>query len=120
MARISEYSIQLPRKIIYAEREFRHFCHNIYLNQQIVNHEYNLANNKVRPNGFLTRDAYRCPVTPIIFERSVVTSDQCPFCLKRGFKNLGRHMAMQHGGQAKIASHSRFEEGVEESIPSEK
>lgn len=108
LARMFRYTVQLPLKIIYAEREFRRFCYDLCLNLSIENLKYNEARGLVLPDGQLDERAFRSVASPVRFCRSVVPSDQCPFCLRRYSKNLGAHMSAAHDKGAEFASHSRF------------
>lgn len=105
--RLFRYSVQLPQKIIFGEWELRKYANNICTQLQVVNSEYNIDNNLVDSNGYLTEEAMQSLPSPLKLETGVVPKDQCMFCKRRGFSNLGRHMIMQHGGQAHLASHSR-------------
>lgn len=109
LGKLFRYSVSLPRNIIYAEREFRALCYNICLKLQIANADYNMSRGLVRSNGYLAPCVYRCVSSPVIYERVVVPSDQCCFCKKRGYKNLGRHLFMAHGGQASAVGEARLE-----------
>lgn len=104
IARVFRYAVQLPRTVIYAEREFRYFCWNLCYEVQIANCEYNVRNELIDELGYVLPDAYVSYSYDVSFERSVVPSDQCPFCGKRAFNNLGSHISMAHGGQAKKAN----------------
>lgn len=108
LGRLFRYSIRLPKKIIYSERDFRRYCYEVCLRLQLANNQYNLDNNLIKINGYPKTDALVSYSSPVDFERSVVPSDQCAFCLKRYCKNLGRHMKMAHDDQAMLAYNSRF------------
>lgn len=108
MARLFRYSVALPQKVIYGEWEFRKYASNICNELQISNSEYNIKNRLVDEQGYLKSGAkvsYPCALLP---ETCVVPKDQCMFCKRRGFQNLGRHLSMQHGGQAMQANKSRL------------
>lgn len=101
MMRLFCYASVLPRKIIYPEVEFRDFCTQLINEQRTMNLKTNFDRNLVYENGFLKPGALASPPSsPVQFERSVVPSDQCCFCKRRGFKNLVTHMTMAHGGYA--------------------
>lgn len=104
LGRLFRYAVSLPKKLIYAEREFRHICHDVCLELQLTNQRYNLDHNLVKRNGYLKPEAFRSISSPVGFERSVVPSDQCPFCSTRGHKNLANHIRMKHGGQSAAAN----------------
>jgi hypothetical protein len=108
VAKCFYYSVQLPLKIVYNERDFRVYAYKYCLAVQVANQELNLKNDLVTVDGQLKDGAYVSLPSPIQYERAVVPSDICPFCKKRGFGNLGRHMSMKHGGQAQIANVTRM------------
>lgn len=107
MFRLFGYSIQLPQKVIFGEWELRKYASNICTQLQIANSEYNIDHNLVDSNGYLSEGAMQSLPSPLRLETGVVSKDQCMFCKRRGFNNLGRHMSMQHGGQAHLARSSR-------------
>lgn len=109
ITRLFRYSVALPAKIIFGESEFRKYASNICVELQITNVEYNLSHNLVDSFGYLKDNAKQSLPSPLISQHCVVPKDQCMFCKKRGFKNLGRHLSMQHGGQADYANRSRLE-----------
>lgn len=105
--RLFRYRVKLPVKIIYGEWELRKYATNICTQLQVVNSEYNYNNSLIDEQGYLYDDAMQSLPCPLRVENGVVPKDQCMFCKKRGFNNLGRHMSMKHGGQAQMASSSR-------------
>lgn len=107
IARLFPYHVGLPQKVIYGEWELRKYAANICAELQIVNAEFNIENFMVDGNGRLLTGAYQSLPSPLQYQVSVVPKDQCMFCKKRGFKNLGRHMCMSHGGQAERANLER-------------
>lgn len=111
LSKLFAYAIKLPLKIIYGEREFRGFCREICLQLQLVNAKYNLQTGLVHDNGYLKSGAFVSYASPVQYERSIVPFDQCPYCKKRGYKNLGRHICMAHGGQSSSANFFRHLEG---------
>lgn len=92
------YAAVLPRKVVYREKDFRAYAHQLYHELAVANALYNHENCLVKRNGFLHERAYKSMPSPIQFERAVVHEDQCVFCKRRGFRNLGSHMSMEHGG----------------------
>jgi hypothetical protein len=104
IAKSFQYSVQLPLKIVYNERDLRLYAHHYCLAVQVLNQEYNLDNNLISDDGGLLSGSRVSLPSPTQYERAVVPSDICPFCKKRGFTNLGRHMSMKHGGQAQTAN----------------
>lgn len=94
-----QYAEMLPLLVIYTEKRLRQFCHSVCLALQHANRAYNFETGLVRSNGFLAPGAFRALPSLLTFEQSVVPADQCVFCAKRYFKNLGSHMSMAHGGQ---------------------
>lgn len=109
MSRLFRYSVGLPQKIIYGEWEFRKYASNICTELQIVNTQYNIDNNLVDESGLLLEGAYESLPSPLTYELSVAAKDQCMFCKKRGFNNLGSHMSMRHGQKAQYANRKRSE-----------
>lgn len=103
IGRLFKYVVALPCKIIYAEREFRHISWRICHSLQVTNQSYNLQNNLIRNSGYLMAKAYKSQSSPVHYTSAVVPQDQCPYCKQRGFNNLGRHIVMAHGGQARSA-----------------
>lgn len=103
LARLFRYAVVLPKRLLYGEREFRKFCHNICLVLQLSNTNHNIENNLVRPDGYLEHEAFVSIPSPVGFERAVVPVDTCPVCLRRSFRDLPRHICMAHGGQASVA-----------------
>ena len=95
------YAQLLPKRLTYTERRLRCLCYVICRELQFRNANYNFENGLVNDNGFLKEGAFRCLPSPVYFERSVVATDRCLFCDTRYLKNLGAHMSMAHGGQAK-------------------
>lgn len=90
----------LPLRITYTEKRLRFFCYEVCKELQEKNRVYNINNGLVRSNNFLKPGAFKSLPSPLVFEKSVVATDQCLFCEKRYSKNLGSHMSMEHGGQA--------------------
>lgn len=109
IARLFRYCVELPNKIIYGEWELRKYANNICTELQLVNSQYNVDNKLVDDDGNLLEGAKESLPSPLRRETSIVPKDQCMYCLKRGFNNLGRHISMKHGGQASAASLSRLE-----------
>lgn len=105
--RLFRYGKQLPQRIIFGEWELRKYASNICTQLQVANSEHNIKNNLVDRNGYLFEEAMQSLPSPLPIETGVVPKDQCMFCKRRGFNNLGRHMSMSHGGQAQLASSSR-------------
>lgn len=105
--RLFSYSVELPKKIIYGEWELRKYANNICTQLQVVNSEYNIKNSLIDDQGYLKEGAMQSLASPLRLDNGVVPKDQCMFCKRRGFNNLGRHMSMAHGGQAQMASSSR-------------
>lgn len=103
IGKLFKYTVTLPVKVIYGEREFRSYCHLICLQLQLANHEYNLINGLIKANGHMKPNAFRSISSPIQYERSIVPFDQCAYCKRRGFSNLSRHISMEHGNQASYA-----------------
>lgn len=104
LAKLFKYSIKLPHKLIYRERDFRQYCYELNLELQVKNTKFNMESGMIRPNGNYKPGAILCPITPIEFQRSVVPLDQCPFCLRRGFKRLENHISMEHGGRSELCN----------------
>lgn len=90
----------VPIRLIYQETDFRRFCYECCLEQELVNLEYNKKNNLIDRRGMLLPGAYRHGTCPVYYTASVVKSDQCPYCGKRGFKHLKAHIIMKHAGNA--------------------
>ena len=107
IGKLFKYAVKLPLKVVYNERDFREYCHDICLKLQIANQEYNLDNGLIDSNGLVKPGGMVSGPSPAIYERSVVVSDLCGFCKTRGWQNLGRHMSFAHGGQALQANHER-------------
>lgn len=100
LVKLFKYCNLLPSKLIYGEREIRQFTYEIGLQLQLRNLSYNIDNDLIRNNGTLKKGALRSVIPSLTYERSVVPKDQCPYCKKRGFTCLQRHIIMQHGGQS--------------------
>lgn len=100
LAKLFKYCPSLPKKIIYTERDFRWYCYDVCFKLQLTNLEHNIMNDLIKDNGGLKQEAFRSILAPIDFERSVVPSDQCPYCLKRGFSILANHITMKHRGDS--------------------
>lgn len=109
ISRLFQYSVSLPQKVIYGEWELRRYASNICAELQYNNSEYNMENNLIDDRGRLKEGAKESYPSPLVCDTCVVPKDQCMFCKKRGFKNLGRHLSMKHGGQAHFANTSRLE-----------
>lgn len=107
LTRLFRYSVSLPQKIIYGEFELRKYAASICTQLQLNNSEYNIEKGLIDDDGYLKEGAKESLPSPLRFEPTVVPKDQCMFCKKRGFNNLGRHMSMKHGGQALAANLSR-------------
>lgn len=107
IARLFRYSVSLPRKIIYGEWELRKYASNICSNLQLANSEYNIRQG-LFIRGYLKEGAMISYASSLQVETAVVPKDQCMFCKGRGFKKLGAHYSMKHGGKAKIANESRL------------
>jgi hypothetical protein len=101
LAKLFRYAKILPRKIIYRECDFRAFCDQLIAELRVANMNYNLERGYIKPDGYIASGGYISPTSSNVqFERSIVPSDQCNFCLKRGYNNLANHMSMKHGGLA--------------------
>lgn len=100
---------RLPRRLLYTEKQFRNYSWLVCCIVQQLNSSYNLRNSYVDDYGNLKPGAYISYPSPVLFERSVIATDMCPFCGKRNFNNLGRHMSMAHGQQAIRARIARDE-----------
>jgi len=100
------YAVRLPHKVLYQERDFREYCHDVVLKLNIANYERNKLMGSLI-GGDLRDDGFAMPSLTVHYDRAVVATDQCPFCKRRYFRNLGRHMVMAHGGQAKRANLTR-------------
>lgn len=110
ISRLFKYAKMLPLKVIYGEWEFRRYAANICAELQLVNSLHNMEQGLVSSQGYLKEGAIQSLPSPLVVNQSnVVPKDQCMFCKKRGFNNLGRHMSMKHGGQALFANRSRLE-----------
>lgn len=109
MARIWKYADRIPRYMMYRKRDFRRYCYNLCAKYSMECYYYNMSYHMIRPDGSMRRGAMQTMIASLPFERSVVKLDQCPFYGRRGFKNLGRLMAADHGGQAEFASHQHFQ-----------
>lgn len=107
LGRIFNHAQFLPSKVIYLEADFREFCYLICLRLQMANLDHNRDRNCIDQTGHLQAGAFVSYPSPVAFERSVVPTDQCPFCRKRQFKNLIRHIKMSHGGQSASANKAR-------------
>lgn len=107
IAKLFKYAIELPQRVFYLERDFRHFCWRLCYALQAANAEYNMFKNLVKANGYEKIGAKRSMGSPVSYTAAVVSPKECPFCLTRKSTNLGKHMAMAHGGQAKDARNWR-------------
>lgn len=83
---------------MYGEWEFRGYANNICTELQLVNAMHNISRGLIDEDGYLKVGAYESLSSPLSAVAAVVPKDQCMFCRKRGFNNLGRHMSMKHGG----------------------
>lgn len=100
MAKMFKVTTIFPKRICYLERDMRQYCYNICYKLQLVNTEYNVNNGLVKPNGYLKAKAYQSISSQVMFERSVVRVDECPYCGKRSFVNLASHIRMKHANDA--------------------
>lgn len=107
IGRLFKYAKLFPRRVIYTEKLFRRFCWYICNETQLCNHDYNVSNGLLGENGDMLAGAYYCYSSSVQFQRSVVPTDVCMYCLTRNHKNMGKHMAAKHGGQAKEANMAR-------------
>lgn len=107
ISRLFRYAIQLPQKIIYGEWEFRKYASNICSELQFVNSRHNIEQG-LYVRGHLKAGALISYPSPLLIEPKVVPKDQCMFCKKRGFKQLGAHYSMRHGGNAMKANRGRL------------
>lgn len=108
VSRLFKYGLSLPQKIIYGEYEIRKYASNICTELQLINTEYNVDHLLIDSDGYAKEEAMVSFPSPLQWSPYVVPKDQCMFCKRRGFNNLGRHMSMAHGGQASHASRSRL------------
>lgn len=108
LVKLFKYSVMFPQKVIYGERETRLFCYYICLEQQLKNHEYNTKAKLVDKDGNLLPNAYTSIIPSIPYEKSVIPKDQCPFCKKRCFNSLARHMCFKHGGQSDFCNKIKY------------
>ena len=109
LGKVFRLATRLPKKILYGEQAFRGYCHRICLQLQLQNLRFNLENGYVKDNGYLRPLAFVSYASPVNFERAIIPADQCIFCEKHGFGNLGSHIKMAHGGlsdKANVARHS--------------
>jgi hypothetical protein len=104
ITRYFRYALRLPQKVIYAEREFREYVHEACWYQRVVNHEYNARNGLIKRNGYYKDGARVSLASSLDYHRSVVPSDQCPFCCERYISKLAQHIRMKHGGGAAKAN----------------
>lgn len=102
------YATQMLSRVIYTERQFREYCWLISDETQRANHAYNDANGLLDQHGEMLPGARYSYSSPVQFQNAVVPTDICMFCRKRVKSNLGRHMSMAHGGQAKMANQARL------------
>lgn len=93
--RLFRYSLKLPATIMYTENDFRRFALTTLRKLQ-RQFQTPILDPKQFDGSNLTR------------QRAVVATDTCSYCKSRGFANLGRHIAMAHGGQAKLAVTARI------------
>lgn len=98
----------LPIKVVYNEESFRDYVYHACLAVQLANQQHNLERGLVTESEELLDGAYVSLPSPVQYERSVVPSNLCPFCKRRRYDRLGRHIYMDHGGQAKIANVARL------------
>lgn len=108
LSRLFHYATILPKKLIYGEWELRRYAHTICSQLQTVNAMHNTAARLIDSEGYPLADAIQSLPSPLRLETQVVTKGQCMFCLGRGYKNLGLHMASEHGKQAEMASYCRL------------
>ena len=107
LGKLFKYAMKLPKRIFYQETHFRHFCWRLCEALQASNAEYNINNNLLRANGYLSRGGMRSLGSSLPFTPAVVSAKECPFCLRRAFNNMGSHMAMAHGDGARNAREIR-------------
>lgn len=102
-----KYTRMMPKKTVYTEKSFRLYCWAICSQLQLKNYQHNRAHNLIDINGELLEGAYVSYSSRVQFERSVVATHGCMICGARGFNNMGRHLSMAHGGQARLANLAR-------------
>lgn len=106
-----KYAVLMPRRVFYLERDFRQFCWIIYGTLMEVNADYNIKHGLIQANRYLQPESggMRTVGTSVAYIPAVVSREECPFCGRRDFNNIGRHMSMAHGNQAKMARAARTE-----------
>lgn len=107
IAKLFRVSVRLPIRVNYTEKAFRGYCWELCYSLQRANLRHNLSNNLIEESGDLKEGAVYSYPCQLAYDRSVVPTDQCAFCGKRGFNNLGRHLYMAHGGQSADANIAR-------------
>ena len=105
--KLFRYAVKLPQKIVYGEHHFRLFCFLTLYEKQLSNHEYNISRKLVDTDGHVLPGGRMTSVSFLKYQHVVIPVDLCMFCKTRGYNNLGRHIAMKHGGQALRAYESR-------------
>lgn len=103
IAKLLRYAQTMPQRVFYQEKGFRHYCWSLQMALQMANAEHNMKHRLIRADGYLRRCAMRSMGFHINYQPAVVSGNECPFCLKRGFNNMGRHLSMAHGNQAQNA-----------------
>lgn len=94
ICRLFKYTLKLPSNIIYTELEFRRFT------------KFILGEIRLK-FGEITGDSTH-GIADVRFDVASLLDNECIFCHRRGFKNLGRHISMAHEGQAKHAVNTRI------------
>ena len=107
IAKLLRYAQTMPQRVFYQEKSFRYYCWALQMGLQMANAQHNMDYRLVRADGYLKRGAMRSMGFHIDYKPAVVSGNECPFCLKRGFNNMGRHMSMAHGNQAQNARAKR-------------
>lgn len=97
----------VPIMAIYQERDFRRFCYECCLEQELVNLRYNQDKDLIDNNGLLKPGGYRHSSCPVSYTAAVVKMDQCIYCGKRYSKNKGAHINAAHKGGALRAREAR-------------
>lgn len=109
ISRLFHYCRALPQKIIYGDWELRKYAQNICTELQTVNADHNSQRGLIDSRGYYILGAFQSLSSPLVADNAVVPKDQCMFCKKRYARNLGRHMAAEHGEQAALANRSRLQ-----------
>lgn len=107
IGQLFKYARVMPKKTVYTEKSFRLYCWSLCIEVQHLNYQHNLSKGLISSQGYLLPGALRSYSSPLQFERTVVATHICMICGARGFNNMGRHMSMAHGGQAKAANLAR-------------